>query len=87
MNLPSTVIIFKEPSIFPFLTKITLSPGEQFENNTAAPLFTMCSSFCYDLCWELPVIIPRSHINLNPSSNPNPNPNQRYICHVITLMD
>ena len=33
------------------------------------------------------VIIPCSHINLNPSPNPNPNPNQRFICHVLTLMD
>ena len=33
------------------------------------------------------VIIPCSHINLNPSPNPNPNPNQRFICHVLTLLD
>ena len=33
------------------------------------------------------VIIPCSNINLNPSPNPNPNPNQRFICHVLTLMD
>ena len=37
MNLPSIVIAFKEASIFPFLTKIRLSPGEQFENKTSAP--------------------------------------------------
>ena len=33
------------------------------------------------------VIIPCSHINLNPRPNSNPNPNQRFICHVLTLMD
>ena len=45
MNLPSIVIVFKECSIFSFPTKNRSSPGEQFENNTSAPLFTMCSSF------------------------------------------
>ena len=33
------------------------------------------------------VIIPCSHIILKPSPNPNPNPNQRFICHVLTLID
>ena len=36
---------------------------------------------------NLKVIIPCSHVNLNPSLNPNPNPNQRFICHVLTLTD
>ena len=25
--------------------------------------------------------------NLHPNLNPNPNPNQRFICHVLTLID
>ena len=36
---------------------------------------------------SISVIIPCSHINLNPSPNPNANPNQRFICHVLTLVD
>ena len=37
--------------------------------------------------WDILVIIPCPNINLNPSPNPNPNPSQRFICHVLTLMD
>ena len=46
-------------------------------------------SLCFNCSAEQKnlVIIPCSHINLNPSPNPNPNPNQRFICHVLTLMD
>ena len=53
-----------------------------------------CRFFVYsDFHWKLNrkswfgVIIPCSNISLNPSPNPNPNPNQRFICHVLTLMD
>ena len=75
---------FQRALDFSISNKNYIVPGEQFENNTAAPLLTMRSSFCYGFCWELPLIIPCSHISLNTSSSPNPNPNQRYICHVIT---
>ena len=47
------------------------------KNYKLGDIFVKTSSF--------QVLIPCSHINLNPS--PNPNPNQRFICHVLTLMD
>ena len=70
-------------------TQIRLCPRVAWGSFVGTDLsYGYTCDFCSVLATEpvqFLVIIPCSHINLNPS--PNPNPNQRFICHVLTLMD